>query len=949
MRRRDLWWLGLAVAVAAGLAVGILVRQTSGPFTATASPDAVSRDPAAAAVGPAPRPAAVYRAASSPVGLAPPPAQGTSSGIPFTERAECVNGSAVGSGNEGLLDDCAVLLAARDALRGTATTLNWDAGTAIGSWYGITVGGTPGRVTRLHLDGRNSRTSFGELIVLGGTIPPVLGQLTGLEHLLLSRHGLTGTIPPALGNLTELTNLSLHGDDLTGPIPPELGYLSNLVSLYLSGSGLSGGTPVELSKLSNLLILDLQGNDLTGSIPAALGDLPSLVIFNLHNNTMLAGCIPESLRGVSHDFSSLGLSYCTTTTYALTTEVTGNGRISPLPGTYSYLDGESVTVTATPDAGYRVASWGDDCSGTASTCALTMDAAKTASVTFERITHELEATVTGEGTVTPGGTTTHEDGVEVTLRASWSDATHDFTGWGGDCSGTASACVLTMDAAKSVTAAFAALPAARCAQPTDADCIRAVYRGAPGDYAQVADIPPDVLLEPDADGRYRVARGEQVTVVTAAPLPAGWTRFYLERSPMEFGTPSPVSSSQLIAPVGTTYTFTPAENEAASTLITFDLVAARPFVRPRPDSKPELGDVVVTTVFQVETDVFTYDTFDTTGAATAAGSYAFLMPDGTSTSAVTTYEQLRDGTTTALIVNTTDAHGAHQADRFDAVGVGDLFEWHESDDCFVRYRVTEVAADPPGTAPRKQFGVEWMTYAFTGCSGAITSASGSAGASGTVTTTSITWGSLPDLGGTSLIAPVVHGIYQIVPEDWEGDTKEGEYVYPPRYSEPAYTEDINVARTYEFWREPAVPDNWEFTGAWRDGGDSRDGVTYGYCAEWGGRERTLPGSTRLVRPVGIVLCAHFAVVRFVDRTAGYTYEDEGSSYEAANETRVIAGRPARFFHSPPGPHFDDYFPIRIEVFDPETEVTYEIEVRDDKLSEQPGAVVEMARSLFEDD
>ena len=72
----------------------------------------------------------------------------------------------------------------------------------------------------------------------------------------------------------------------------------------------------------------------------------------------------------------------------------------------------------------------------------------------------------------------------------------------------------------------------------------------------------------------------------------------LEMSPLEFGTPSPVSFSQLIKPVGTTYTFTVTVDEAAPTLITFDLHAARPFVRPRPDGKPEIGDTVVTTQFE---------------------------------------------------------------------------------------------------------------------------------------------------------------------------------------------------------------------------------------------------------------------------------------------------------------------------------------------------------------
>ena len=145
-------------------------------------------------------------------------------------------------------------------------------------------------------------------------------------------------------------------------------------------------------------------------------------------------------------------------------------------------------------------------------------------------------------------------------------------------------------------------------------------------------MPAGALLAPDAAGRYRVERGEQYTVVTAAPLPEGWTRFYLERSPREFGTHAPTSFEQLIAPVGTTYTFTVSEDEASSNLITFDLTAARPFVVPRPDNKPELGEVVASTTFLVPT--LRYDTLDTSGAASAAGSYAFLETAGDAASAI---------------------------------------------------------------------------------------------------------------------------------------------------------------------------------------------------------------------------------------------------------------------------------------------------------------------------
>ena len=95
---------------------------------------------------------------------------------------------------------------------------------------------------------------------------------------------------------------------------------------------------------------------------------------------------------------------------------------------------------------------------------------------------------------------------------------------------------------------------------------------------------------------------------------------------------------------------------------------------------------------------FRYDTYDTTGAVSTPGSYAFLAdPDDTST-VVTTYEALRDGTTTALLIHTSDADGVSRADVYDEVEVGDLFEWHKAHDCFVRYQITEVTSrTPPGT------------------------------------------------------------------------------------------------------------------------------------------------------------------------------------------------------------------------------------------------------------
>ena len=64
----------------------------------------------------------------------------------------CTNGTVFAdpADNRELVKDCQALLAAKDALRGTAT-LNWSTGTAMSSWTGVTTGGTPTRVTGLSL------------------------------------------------------------------------------------------------------------------------------------------------------------------------------------------------------------------------------------------------------------------------------------------------------------------------------------------------------------------------------------------------------------------------------------------------------------------------------------------------------------------------------------------------------------------------------------------------------------------------------------------------------------------------------------------------------------------------------------------------------------------------------------------------------------------------------
>ena len=67
--------------------------------------------------------------------------------------------------NPGLVSDCDALLEARDTLAGSGS-LNWSTGASIGQWVGVTVIGSPLRVTKLTL-GRKG---------LAGEIPEGVGQ-----------------------------------------------------------------------------------------------------------------------------------------------------------------------------------------------------------------------------------------------------------------------------------------------------------------------------------------------------------------------------------------------------------------------------------------------------------------------------------------------------------------------------------------------------------------------------------------------------------------------------------------------------------------------------------------------------------------------------------------------------------------------------------------------------
>ena len=241
-----------------------------------------------------------------------------------------VGGSSVTSG--GLVDDCEALLASAPGLiygrSGHDLPINWDTGTAMADWVGVTLAG--GRVTGLFVWG-------------GGPIPAELGDLSSLTQLrLLPLGGFTGPVPSELGKLSNLTSLRLSGNELTS-IPPELGNLSNLTSLDLSLNSLTGPIPPWLGQMSNLKYLGLSGNALTGTIPPELGQMSTLISLGLSDNRLM-GSIPSELGDLS-DLTSLGLANSGLT-----------GSIPPELGNLSNLTGlnlsnNSLTGSIPPELG----------------------------------------------------------------------------------------------------------------------------------------------------------------------------------------------------------------------------------------------------------------------------------------------------------------------------------------------------------------------------------------------------------------------------------------------------------------------------------------------------------------------------------------------------------------------------------------------------------------------
>ncbi len=142
--------------------------------------------------------------------------------------------------------------------------------------------------------------------------------------------------------------------------------------------------------------------------------------------------------------------------YALTTTAVGGGTVLASPSKTSYLPGESVTVTATPSAGWTFIGWSGASTVTTPSIVLVMNSANSLTATFQRL-WTVSSSVSGAGSVslTPNQAT-YLDGTTLTAVATPAPG-NKFIGWSGDLSSLTTNAPLLVNTNKAIIAKFAPL------------------------------------------------------------------------------------------------------------------------------------------------------------------------------------------------------------------------------------------------------------------------------------------------------------------------------------------------------------------------------------------------------------------------------------------------------------------------------------------------------------
>lgn len=169
----------------------------------------------------------------------------------------------------------------------------------------------------------------------------------------------------------------------------------------------------------------------------------------------------------------VGSSY----TLSVSRQGVGSGSVSSSPAgincgstcSASYAAGTQVTLTAQAASGSSFAGWGGACTGTSSSCSVTMSAARSVTASFNVASNTRLVTLnkmgSGTGSVSSspsglacatdcsGASASFSSSAAITLTAQPSSGSV-FAGWGGSCTGTGSCTIPAGSSDVNVTASF---------------------------------------------------------------------------------------------------------------------------------------------------------------------------------------------------------------------------------------------------------------------------------------------------------------------------------------------------------------------------------------------------------------------------------------------------------------------------------------------------------------
>jgi uncharacterized repeat protein (TIGR02543 family) len=302
----------------------------------------------------------------------------------------------------------------------------------------------------VHRNGGGDTLKIGNTISIGNFAPsaPEISGFTSLGNNLFGSNGNAGV---SAGLAT--TDLILAGDPET--VLAEVADNGGPTQTH----ALITGSPAIDAGSDELLPVDLITDQRGEGFARIVGDRVDIGAFEYGNS----GAAVKNQLNVSIDPTNTG---------TVTSDVTGincGGDCAE-----SYDANKSIKLTAKPAAGYVFSKWTGACTGTTTTCTVTMDQPRSVTATFNAapVSYSLTLTKVGNGTVTsvPAGincgtgtgcAAKFASGKTITLTAVPATGA-TFVKWTG-CTASATdskKCTLTLTANKTVIATFSSIPAA---------------------------------------------------------------------------------------------------------------------------------------------------------------------------------------------------------------------------------------------------------------------------------------------------------------------------------------------------------------------------------------------------------------------------------------------------------------------------------------------------------